>query len=119
MKNITRLIFSLSLASAALLARPCAATPGQWEYAGSLGTARGSHTATLLPNGKVLVAGGHNYSSRFLSSAEVDDPASGTRSRNGSPPTARHSGPATLLPPGKVPGAAGSGTWAHMSGGSA
>ena len=58
MKNITRLIFTLTLASAALLARPCAAAPGEWEMTGSLGTARPSHTATLLPSGKVLLAGG-------------------------------------------------------------
>jgi N-acetylneuraminic acid mutarotase len=56
-------------------------TSGTWSFTGSLNTARAAHTATLLPNGKVLVAGGYNFrgeSPNALNSAELYDPSSGT-----------------------------------------
>jgi len=34
---------------------------GTWSPTGDLATGRASHTATLLPNGKVLVIGGMNF----------------------------------------------------------
>jgi IPT/TIG domain/Galactose oxidase, central domain/Kelch motif/Peptidase family C25/S-layer homology domain len=67
---------------------------------GSLAAARASHTATLLPSGKVLIAGGSNGGP--LSSAEVYDPASGTFTATGSLVEARFGHTATLLPSGKV-----------------
>ncbi len=79
---------------------------GTWTATGSLATARGEHTATLLPNGKVLVAGGAHvdpgYGGFALPSAEVYDPASGTWTATGSLATARDQHTATLLPNGKV-----------------
>ena len=42
------------------------------------------HTATLLPNGKVLVAGGQDRQLATLASAELYDPASGTWTVTGS-----------------------------------
>ena len=55
----------------------------------------------MLPNGKVLVAGGDNGSG-YLASAELYDPASGTWTATGSLNTARYCHTATLLPNGKV-----------------
>src|SRR5437667_8324211 len=71
-----------------------------WVPTGSLVTARTRHTATLLPNGKVLVAGGNQGPA--LSSAELYDPATGTWTATGSLGTARERPTATLLPNGKV-----------------
>jgi hypothetical protein len=72
-----------------------------WMTAGALAEARIFHTATLLPNGKVLVAGGVN-SGGLLSSAELYDPSTGTFSATGSLNSARACHTATLLPSGKV-----------------
>src|ERR1044071_6118597 len=71
--------FPLFFLSAMLLAGPCAATPGKWEYTGSLKIARFHHTATLLADGRVLVAGGAAGvgGDRPLKSAELYDPATG------------------------------------------
>ena len=55
------------------------------------------HTATLLPNGKVLIAGGY-----LDASAELYDPATGTWSATGELSEARWSHTATLLLNGKV-----------------
>jgi N-acetylneuraminic acid mutarotase len=76
-----------------------------WSYTGSLNTPRAAHTATLLPNGKVLAAGGYNLrdnSPNALNSAELYDPATGTWSSTGSLNGGRVLHTATLLPSGKV-----------------
>jgi hypothetical protein len=67
----------------------------------SMSTARDSHTATLLANGKVLVAGGYNGSSS-VSTAELYDPVANTWSGAGSLSVARQLHTATLLANGKV-----------------
>lgn len=72
-----------------------------WSYTGNLNKGRDSHTATLLPSGKVLVAGG-NDSNGTLNSAELYDPASGTWSVTGNLKTSRAFHTATLLPNGAV-----------------
>src|SRR4029453_9683969 len=91
------LSFSAGLASM----QPCGCTPFEWEYPDSLKTARFHHTSTLLPDGRVLVAGGeHGHDP--LASAELYDPATGTWSDTGNLSTARDSDTATLLPNGMV-----------------
>ena len=59
-------------------------TTGMWTNTGSMTTARCLHTATLLPNGKVLVAGGMGIDYKALSSAELYDPVTGTWTNTGS-----------------------------------
>jgi hypothetical protein len=66
-----------------------------------MGTARYLATATLLPNGKVLVTGG-DTGSIFLNSAELYDPANGTFSATGTMNAERSLHSATLLTNGKV-----------------
>jgi hypothetical protein len=67
--------------------------------------ARSDHSATLLPNGKVLVAGGVNPDR--LTSAELYDPLSGRWTATGSLTNGRLNHTATLLPSGEVLVAAG------------
>ncbi|XYI02192.1 Kelch repeat-containing protein [Sorangium sp. So ce1128] len=71
-----------------------------WAPAGTMSAARHTHTATLLQNGKVLVAGGCNSS--VLASAELYSPATNTWSSAGSLATARRHHKAVLLSNGKV-----------------
>src|SRR5436309_1831309 len=117
--------FALLPATRAVLPAPDGGYPGQntaggddalfslntpanltWSFTGSLNTARFYHTATLLPNGMVLVAGGYdidlNNNHNSLASAELYDPASGTWTVTGSLNTARASHTASLLPNGNV-----------------
>ena len=54
------------------------------DTTGSLATARAAHTATLLPDGKVLIVGGVDANANSLQSAELYDPATGIFSSAGS-----------------------------------
>jgi Galactose oxidase, central domain/Kelch motif len=74
---------------------------------GGMAAARFQHTATVLPSGLVVVAGGQTIQpggaeSVPVASIEIYDPATGTFSPGGNLLVARRSHTATLLPDGQV-----------------
>ena len=82
----------------------------QLVVTGSMAEARELHTATLLDDGRVLVAGGRDASLRSLASAELYDPALGSWTPTESMTLPRSMHTATLLLDGRVLVAGGSGT---------
>ena len=75
---------------------------GTFGPTGSLATPRNLQTATLLADGRVLIAGGNDTEANSLASAELYDPKTGTFSPTGSLATARSFHTATLLADGRV-----------------
>lgn len=75
---------------------------GTFSPTGSMATPRAGHTATLLPDGRVLVAGGSPNGVVTIASAEIYDPASGAFSYVGEMTVPREAHSATLLRSGKV-----------------
>src|SRR5262245_41915276 len=62
---------------------------GRWKATGSMTTTRFGHTVTLLPDGRVLVAGAEHAPDDILDSAEIYDPAAGKWTKTGSMLAAR------------------------------
>ena len=79
---------------------PAVGSSNTWTPTGSMTTARTHHTATLLTNGEVLVAGGGNTT--ILPSAELYNQTTGKWTATGSMITARTEHTATLLANGEV-----------------
>ncbi|NOK16222.1 kelch repeat-containing protein [Corallococcus carmarthensis] len=80
---------------------PVVVDPG-WSSTGVMSTVRRYHTATLLPSGKVLVAGGRTPGAVMTPSAELFDPVTGTWKGVMRLATGRAVHTATLLPSGRV-----------------
>jgi hypothetical protein len=76
--------------------------PDAWVPVGPMTAAREHFTATLLPGGKVLMAGGQSSTGASLASAELYNPATRSFSATGSLAAARAYPAASLLPSGQV-----------------
>jgi Kelch motif len=93
----TVLLFGTTLEAAAQ-------TPGAFAPTGNMTIPRTMAMATLLRDGRVLIAGGLGIGERTLASAELYDPSNGTFTPTGRMITPRtvYTGTLTLLPDGKV-----------------
>ena len=112
--NCSRLLFVASVtlafvvAAAAFRARSSSAASFPVTSAGSLTPAtpmlepRSGHSATLLPDGRVLIAGGMRGNQDFYDSAELYDPSTGKFQPTGKLHERRVGHIAVLLPSGKV-----------------
>lgn len=73
-----------------------------WTVSGTLSTPRSGHSATLLPSGKVLVAGGADSSGAATASAELYDPTTGAWAPTAPLTHARTQHVAAVLSSGRV-----------------
>jgi hypothetical protein len=101
-------LLTLGLAIASAAPALCQAA-GAWTYTGTMPMARQFHTATLLNDGQVLVAGGCQPAeaceaddASALFTAELYDPFTGNWTPTGNMPSGRFGHTATLLKNGEV-----------------
>ena len=108
MLRFASLVVILVSASLFYASTPASDTNSAVSSAGSITPAtpllepRSGHSATLLPNGKVLIAGGMRRNQDFYRSAELYDPATGKFQPTGQMNIARVGHVAVLLRTGKV-----------------
>ena len=88
----------ICVAQQSIVAQPL----GTFSVTGAMTTLRFQHSATLLMDGRVLLAGGYGSAGEGLASAEIYDPATGAFSPTGGMTSPRRMHSATLLPDGRV-----------------
>ena len=96
------LILALIACSSAGVAPKASAAEGVIAPAASMMTARSGHTATLLPTGDVLIAGGMNGNGNYSDTVEIYSTATDTFKSTQSLRAKRVGHTATVLPNGKV-----------------
>ena len=74
LNRASAILFALTLTLSLQASR---SNSGRISEAGQMLTARSGHTATLLKDGRVLIAGGMVRNGEILDSAEIYDPAAG------------------------------------------
>src|SRR5262249_41594454 len=97
--RVTSVRLALLLVFLTDTASSSAQDPGAFRPIGNMTAHGGGHSATLLLNGRVLIAGGR---SDGAASAELFDPVAGTFSTTGEMITPRRLPTATLLADGRV-----------------
>ena len=105
MNRITRMGLVLVTVIALLMAGrllPTSISAGRIVRGASMHDRRADHSSTLLPDGRVLIAGGMVENGIFLNSAELYDPGKGGFVSTASMQSRRVGHSATLLPNGKV-----------------
>lgn len=95
------LALALLLGLASLPSTGLAQSTGAFTPTGNMTTPRSAHTATLLRDGRVLIAGGYTIGGA-LSSAELYDPSTGMFAATGMMTVSRWGHTATLLQDGRV-----------------
>jgi hypothetical protein len=103
--ELPRILSVVALALSVHVHELAGQTLGVFTTTGNMAAPRAAHTATLLPNGTVLITGGSSVSdmnARSLSTAELYDPASESFRPTGAMSIPRQQHTATLLGDGRV-----------------